>query len=57
VPRYRIQLDFDSGSVWTIAAIPQEPEMREVFVPGDEIMVVFGEDELRQFGFPGEFGR
>lgn len=52
-----IQLDFDGGSAWAIAAIPQEPDMRDVFVPGDEIMVVFSKDRLRQFGFPVEFGR
>jgi hypothetical protein len=28
------------------------PEMHEVFVPGDEIMVVFTADRMRQMGFP-----
>lgn len=51
-----IQLDFDAGMAWAIAAIPQDPDMREVFVPGDEIMVVFTGDRMRQFGFPREFG-
>ena len=51
-----IQLDFDAGTAWAIAAIPQEPDMREVSVPGDEIVVVFTGDRLRQFGFPREFG-
>jgi len=35
-----------------VAGIPQAPQMREVFVPGDEIMVVFAADRMRQIGFP-----
>ena len=35
-----------------VAGIPQAPEMREVFVPGDEIMLVFTVERMRQIGFP-----
>ena len=36
-----LRLDFAAGPVWMVAGIPQWPEMKEVFVAGDEIMVVF----------------
>jgi hypothetical protein len=45
-----IRLDLDSGTVWLVAAIPQWPNMREVFIPGDEIMVVFTGDRMREIG-------
>jgi hypothetical protein len=35
-----------------VAGIPQWPEMQEVCVPGDEIMVVFTADRMLQIGFP-----
>ena len=35
-----------------VAGSPQYPEMREVFVPGDDIMVVFTAERMRQIGFP-----
>jgi hypothetical protein len=47
-----LRLDFSAGPVWMIAGIPQAPQMQEVFVPGDEIMVVFTADRMRQIGFP-----
>jgi hypothetical protein len=47
-----LRLDFAAGPVWIVAGIPQWPEMHEVFVPGDEIMVVFTADRMRQIGFP-----
>jgi hypothetical protein len=47
-----LRLDFAAGPVWMVAGIPQWPEMHEVFVPGDEIMVVFTADRMRQIGFP-----
>jgi len=47
-----IRLDLDSTPVWLIAAIPQWPEMREVFIPGDEIMIVFTSKRMREIGFP-----
>lgn len=45
-----IRLDFDAGSVWFVAAISQWPEMDEVFIPGDEIIVVFSRETLRSMG-------
>lgn len=47
-----LRIDFAAGPVWMVAGIPQVPEMREVFVPGDEIMVVFTIERMRQIGFP-----
>jgi len=46
-----LRLDFDTGSVWLVAAIPQPPDMRKVFSPGDEIMVVFTREALAELGF------
>jgi hypothetical protein len=46
-----IRLDFLTGAVWFVAAMPQFPEMRRVFIPGDEIMVVFSPDKMRDMGF------
>lgn len=50
-----IRLDCEGGTAWVIVGIPQAPDMHDVFVPGDEIMVVFAQDRLRQIGFPQEF--
>jgi len=47
-----LRISFPAGPVWMVAGIPQWPEMREVFVPGDEIMVVFTAGRMRQIGFP-----
>jgi hypothetical protein len=47
-----LRVDFAAGPVWVVAGIPQPPEMREVFIPGDEIMVVFLAERMRQIGFP-----
>lgn len=47
-----LRIDFAVGPVWMVAAIPQMPEMQEAFVPGDEIMVVFTPERMRQIGFP-----
>ena len=47
-----LRIDFAAGPAWTVAGIPKAPEMQEVFVPGDEIMVVFSAERMRQFGFP-----
>jgi hypothetical protein len=47
-----LRIDFAAGPVWMVAGIPQAPEMRDVFVPGDEIMVVFTAGRMRQIGFP-----
>jgi hypothetical protein len=46
------RIDFAAGPVWMVAGIPEAPEMREVFVPGDQIMVVFTVERMRQIGFP-----
>lgn len=46
-----LRLDFDAGSVWFAAAIPQAPSMEDVFIPGDEIMVVFTAEKIRAMGF------
>jgi hypothetical protein len=47
-----LRLDFKSGPVWMVAGIPQLPDIDKVFVPGDEVMVVFSEDRMRRIGFP-----
>lgn len=47
-----LRIDFAAGPVWMVAGIPQGPGMRAVFVPGDEIMVVFTAGRMRQIGFP-----
>ena len=47
-----LRIDFAAGPVWMVAGIPQAPRMREVFVPGDEIMIVFTVERMRQIGFP-----
>lgn len=47
-----LRVDFAAGPVWMVAGIPQAPGMREVFVGGDEIMVVFTAGRMRQIGFP-----
>jgi hypothetical protein len=52
-----IRLDFDAGSVWSVVGIPQPPTMHEVFVPGDEILIIFAADRVRQIGFPDDFAR
>jgi hypothetical protein len=47
-----LRVDFAAGSAWMVAALPQAPEMREAFVPGDEIMIIFTAERMRQIGFP-----
>jgi hypothetical protein len=46
-----LRLDFDAGAVWFVAAIPQPPNMHRVFLPGDEIMVVFAREKMRDMGY------
>jgi hypothetical protein len=46
-----LRIDFDAGAVWLVAAIPQFPDMQRVFIPGDEIMVVFTHEKMRDIGF------
>lgn len=47
-----LRLEFAAGPVWMVAGIPPAPQMREVFVAGDQIRVVFTIDRMRQIGFP-----
>ena len=46
-----LQLEFDSGSVWFVAAMPMPPDLEKTLVPGDEIMVVFSEETMQAIGF------
>jgi hypothetical protein len=46
-----LRLDFDARAVWFVAAIPQWPEMERVFIPGDEIVVVFSRQKMLDMGF------
>lgn len=47
-----LRIDFAAGPVWMAAAMPPEPGMQQAFVGGDEIMVVFTADRMRQIGLP-----
>jgi hypothetical protein len=44
-------LNFAAGPVWMVAGIPQVPQMRDLFIPGDEIIFGFTIDRMRQRGF------
>jgi hypothetical protein len=46
-----LRLDFPAGAVWFVAGIPQFPDTRRVFIPGDEIVVVFSAGRMRDMGF------
>ncbi|RSN24240.1 hypothetical protein DMC63_06770 [Streptomyces sp. WAC 05977] len=46
-----LRLDFIEGKVWFVAAMPEPPEGQRVFVGGDEIMVVFSREKMRDMGF------
>lgn len=41
----------DPGPVWFVAAIPEWPDMREIFIPGDEMVIVFTSERMREIGF------
>ncbi|BCB81240.1 hypothetical protein GCM10022251_62690 [Phytohabitans flavus] len=45
-----LRLDFAAAAVWFVAGIPQLPDLRTVFIPGDEIMVVFSDEKMRDIG-------
>lgn len=45
-----LRMDLEAGPVWMVAGIPQHPDVENVFVPGDEIVVAFGEDRMRKIG-------
>ena len=47
----KVRADFDAGSVWFVAGVPQWASMEDVFVPGDEIMVVFSATKMLRSGF------
>ncbi|TDO47702.1 hypothetical protein EV643_1088 [Kribbella sp. VKM Ac-2527] len=47
-----LRLDFEAGPVWIVAAMPDWPDLERVFVPADEIMVVFSPARMRKIGFP-----
>lgn len=49
------RLDFDSGSVWMVPLVPMSPDKSDVFLPGDELMVVFDPARLREIGFTDDF--
>jgi len=46
-----LRLDFAAAAVWFVAGIPQLPDPRRVFIPGDEIMVVFSGEKMSDMGF------
>ena len=46
-----LRVDFEAGSAWFVAAVPQPPAMESVFIPGDEIMAVFSADKMRSLGY------
>ncbi|WP_167369665.1 hypothetical protein [Amycolatopsis orientalis] len=46
-----VRVDFAAGAVWFAAAMPEPPESQRVFVGGDEIMVVFSHEKMRDRGF------
>jgi hypothetical protein len=46
-----LRLAFNAGPVWFTAAIPQPPSMEGVFIPGDEIMIVFSAAKMRDMGY------
>lgn len=47
-----LRLDFEAGPLWMVAGMPQWPDVEKVFVPADEIMVVFSPERMRTIGFP-----
>ncbi|SDS12754.1 hypothetical protein [Jiangella sp. DSM 45060] len=50
-----LRLDFAAGPLWFVGGNPSE--RGEVFIPGDEIMVVFTPEVMLRIGFPaGAFG-
>lgn len=46
-----LRLDFDAGAVWFVAGLPESPDMQSVFIPGDEIMIVFSRGKMLDMGF------
>jgi hypothetical protein len=48
---HAVRLDFEAGPVWFVAAMPEPDGSRPPFVGGDEVMVVFGAERMREMGF------
>lgn len=46
-----LRLDFTAAAVWFVAGMPHGPDLRRVFIPGDEIMIVFSRETMRDMGF------
>jgi hypothetical protein len=46
-----LRLDFQVGPVWMVAVMPSWPDVENVFVPADEIMVVFTSERMHKIGF------
>jgi hypothetical protein len=46
-----LRLDFTAAAVWFVAGMPQLPDPSRVFIPGDEIMVVFSQEKMHDIGF------
>jgi hypothetical protein len=49
------RLDFDSGSLWMVPVVPMSLGRSDVFIPGDELMVIFEPVRLREIGFSDDF--
>lgn len=49
-----VRLDFDDDAVWLVAGTPNWPDVEDVFLPGDEILVVFTADRMKKIGFPDD---
>lgn len=47
-----LAMGFDMVPAWIVAMMPRYPEMEDVFIPGDEIMVVFDGLEDEADGIP-----
>jgi hypothetical protein len=46
-----VRLDVASRAVWFVAGMPEPGEPLRAFIPGDEIMVVFAAERMREIGF------
>jgi hypothetical protein len=46
-----LRVDFEVGPVWFVAGMPQYPRVEQVFIPGDEIMIVFEGSKMTQMGY------
>ena len=46
-----MRLDFRAGPVWMVAGMPQWPNVDDVFIPGDEIVLAFSRERMLRMGF------